>query len=230
MRNVTFDEKYKLLANLSLFAHLDRDELAALATHARVDHHHAGSTIFLKGSPGRCMMAVLHGSVRISSPSAGGREVVFNIINPGDVFGEIALLDGLERTADATAPTDCDLLVLDRRDFRPVLLRHPDFCVALLELMCHRLRQTSMQVEESMFERLDSRTAKALLRLARTAGEAASPAPVSLRLSQQQLGNMVGASRESINRLLRAWQREGLVDLAKGCIVIRDPAALEQLV
>jgi CRP/FNR family transcriptional regulator, cyclic AMP receptor protein len=229
MRSATFCEKRKFLENLPLFARLDRNELAALATRARVEHHSAGSTVFLKGSPGRCMMAVLRGGVRISSPSAGGREIVLNVINPGQVFGEIALLDGLERTADAVAIMDCDLLVLDRRDFRPVLLRRPDFCVGLLELLCQRLRQTSLQVEDALFERLDSRVAKALFRLACPPGQAAPAGPIPLQLSQLELGNLVGASRESINRTLRAWQREGIVELAKGSIVILDVNALIRL-
>jgi CRP/FNR family transcriptional regulator, cyclic AMP receptor protein len=228
MRGValTLCEKRRFLENLPLFARLDQDELATLATSARVEHHSAGGTIFLKGSPGRCMMAVLRGGVRISSPTAGGREIVLNIINPGEVFGEIALLDGLERTADAVATMDCDLLVLDRRDFRPVLLRRPDFCVGLLELLCHRLRQTSLQVEDALFERLDSRVAKALFRLVCPPGTTAPAGPIPLQLSQAQLGNLVGASRESINRTLRAWQRDGIVELAKGSIVIRDISAM----
>ena len=226
MRSATLYEKRRILENLSLFARLDRDELASLAARARVEQHPAGSTIFLRGSPGRCMMAVLRGGVRISSPSAGGREIVLNIINPGEVFGEIALLDGLERTADAVATTDCDLLVLDRRDFRPVLLRHPEFCVGLLELLCQRLRQTSLQVEDALFERLDGRVAKALFRLVCPPGTAPPAGPIPLQLSQLQLANLVGASRESINRTLRAWQREGIVELTRGSIVIRDISAM----
>jgi CRP/FNR family transcriptional regulator, cyclic AMP receptor protein len=226
MAGARFPPKRELLRSLQFFSKLDERDIDSLAGHARTERHPAGSLIFAKGSPGRSMMTVLHGSVRISSSSASGKEVVLNIVNPGEVFGEIALLDGRERTADAVAIADCDLLVLDRRDFLPVLLGKPEFCVALLELLCRRLRQTSVQVEDALFEKLDSRMAKALLRLAGAAKEAAVPAPVPIRISQQQLANMVGASREGVNRMLRIWERDGIVELKKGSIVIHETGRL----
>jgi CRP/FNR family transcriptional regulator, cyclic AMP receptor protein len=229
MPGSTLVQKRELLKSLVLFSRLDEGELDAVAARARIERHPAGEQIFAKGSPGLGMMSVLRGQVLISSTSPAGKEIVLNIIKPGEVFGEIALLDGLERTADATAMSDCELLVLDRRDFLPMLLRRADFCVALLELVCRRLRQTSLQVEDALFERLDIRIAKVLIRLVGTGGEGGRQQTASVRLSQQQLGNMVGASRESVNRQLRAWQREGLVALTKGSIVIRDLAELERL-
>src|SRR5437899_5536367 len=133
-------------------------------------------------------MAVLRGSIKISSLSSEGKEIVFGIINAGEIFGEIAVLDGEERSADATAMTDCELLVLNRRDFLRVLENRADLCMILLRILCRRLRQTSEQVEDVMFRHLDSRVAKALLHLAEGVGLHGTS--VELHVSQRELGNI----------------------------------------
>jgi CRP/FNR family transcriptional regulator, cyclic AMP receptor protein len=227
----TQEEKRELLERHFLLGKLSRRGIEALLAHARVERYPAGREIFAKGSPGRSMMAVLRGTVKISSPSVAGKEIVLNIIAAGEIFGEIALLDGEERTADATAMTDCELLVIDRRDFMPLLEDNPEVAGMLLKILCRRLRQTSAQVEDVLFRHLESRIAKALLNLAHSVGEhAASGRALGVHLSQQELGNIVGSSRESVNRQLQLWHKAGLVELAKGTIVIRDQMALERLV
>jgi CRP-like cAMP-binding protein len=175
------------------------------------------------------MMAVLAGRIKISAPAQSGREVVLAIIDAGEVFGEIALLDGDPRTADATALSDCDLLVIDRRDFIPFLERRSDLCMRLLKLLSQRLRQTDDQIEAALFERLDTRLARALMRLASSASTPAPDGPVQLNVSQHELAGMIGATRERVNKQLHAWQRDGLVELGKRLIVIRDARAIEAL-
>jgi len=230
MRTLSQSEKTRLFEGHALFGQLSAEDIDALLSHARFHHHHTGELIFAKGSPGRSMMAVLEGQIRISSTAAGGREVVLAILHPGEIFGEIALIDGGERTADATAMTDCDILIVDHRDFIPFLERRGDLCVKLLRILCRRLRQTDEQVEAALFERLEGRVAKALIRLAAEDGNGQKPgSPVRLRVSQQELAGMVGASRESVNKQLHVWQRGGFLQLGKRLIVIRDPSALEEL-
>ena len=230
MRTVSRSEKLKLFEGHALFGQLSAEDIDALLAHARFEHHRAGDIIFAKGSPGRSMMAVAEGSIRISSTASPGREVVLAIMHAGDVFGEIALLDGGERTADAIAMTDCEILIIDHRDFIPFLEKRGDLCVKLLRILCRRLRQTDEQVEAALFERLEGRVAKALIRLA--AGEEDTRrhnAPIRLRVSQQELAGMVGASRESVNKQLHVWQRGGFLELGKRQIVIRDPRMLQEL-
>jgi CRP/FNR family cyclic AMP-dependent transcriptional regulator len=226
----TYDEKRRLFERHFLLGQLSSQEIDALIAHSRVARYPAGREIFAKGSPGQSMMAVLRGIVKISSPSPAGKEIVLNLINPGEIFGEIAVIDGEARTADAVALTDCELLVLDRRDVMPILERHAEICMTLLKILCQRLRHTSEQVEDVLFRHLESRIAKALLQL--TAGGGAEPRGLSadLRLSQRELGNLVGGSRESVNKHLQSWHRAGLIRLARGSIVIRDPAAIERLI
>jgi CRP-like cAMP-binding protein len=173
------------------------------------------------------MMAIIAGSVRISAPSPAGHDIVLAILNAGEIFGEIAVLDGQDRTADATAIADSYLLVLDHRDFVPFLERRADLCILFLKLLCQRLRLTDRQVAEAMFGRLEDRMAKALVRLA---GGAVLPGHGAvLRLSQQELAGMVGATRESVNKQLQVWQGAGKLRLGKRLIEIPDLAAIEVL-
>ena len=230
MHTPTHAEKRKLLEGHFLFGRLNSAELDSLLTYTRVEHVPARQEIFAKGSPGDRMMAVMQGRVKISSLSPDGREVVLNIICAGELFGDIALIDGKERTADAVAMTDCDLLVLHRRDFLPFLERHADVCIVLLGVLCERLRRTSEQLEDISFRHLQSRLAKVLLRLARSdSSDKAKARRVDLGLSQRELGTIVGGTRESINKHLQALHRSGVIELEKGSILIRDVAALERI-
>jgi CRP/FNR family cyclic AMP-dependent transcriptional regulator len=231
MSSPTHEEKREIFQRHFLLGKLSSNEIDTLINYARVEHYPAGREIFAKGSLGQCLMAVLQGSIKISSLSAGGKEIVFAIFNAGDIFGEIAVLDGEERSADATAMSDCELLVLNRRDFLPVLEDHADLCMILLKILCHRLRQTTGQVEDVMFLHLESRVAKALLQLVERIGlRALHSSSVELHVSQRELGHMAGGSRESVNKFLQNWHRRGLIDLSKGSIMIRDVQAVERLI
>jgi CRP/FNR family cyclic AMP-dependent transcriptional regulator len=127
--------------------------------------------------------------------------------------------------------TDCELLVLNRRDFLHLLETRADLCMILLRILCRRLRQTSEQVEDVMFRHLESRIAKALLQLAESVGlHGLQGASVELHVSQRELGNMAGGSRESVNKILQNRHRQGLIDLGKASVLIRDLEALRRLI
>ena len=231
MNSPTHQEKRQIFERHFLFGKLSASEIDSLISYSRVERYPAGREIFAKGSPGQSLVAVLRGSIKISSLSNEGKEIVFNIINAGEIFGEIAVLDGEERSADATAMTDCELLVLNRRDFLRLLENRADLCMILLRILCQRLRQTSEQVEDVMFRHLESRLAKALLHLAESVGlHGPQSTSVELHLSQRELGNMAGGSRESVNKILQNWHRQGLIDLGKASVLIRDIEALRRLI
>jgi CRP/FNR family cyclic AMP-dependent transcriptional regulator len=183
-----------------------------------------GATIFAKGDPGTGLMAVLWGSVKMSVPTADGREVVLNIINPGEIFGEMALLDGRPRSADAVAMDDCELMVIDRRDFIPFLRGEPDIALKFIEILCARIRRTSEQVEDVMYLSFPGRLAKTLLQL--TGGAGASAPHRNVRITQRELSSIIGMSRESTNKQLRAWEERKWVKLQRGGIAVLDPNAL----
>ncbi len=222
---------HAILAQHFLLRHLPAAELRRLGDLATVRSHDTGESIFLKGDEGNAMMAVLSGRVRICCYSADGREIVLNVINPGEVFGEIALIDGGERTADAFAMEATDLLVLHRRDFLPFLERNPSVCVQLLEMMCRRLRETSAQLEDFNFLDLRARLAKRLLSLADRYGQrTARGTAIGVRLPQHLLASMIGTSREAVNKQLRTWAGEGLIDVRRGAIVVVAREGLQQIV
>jgi CRP/FNR family transcriptional regulator, cyclic AMP receptor protein len=224
------DDARRLLAECYLFRELDADERDALFGRVRVRNYAAGETIFLMGSPGDSMMAVLSGSVRISVPSPEGKEIVLAILQPKEVFGEIALLDGKERTADARAMTACSLAILERREVLSFLARHPHVWPKLVGVLCSRLRNTDQHIAELALLELPARLANALLRLANAEQQASSGrATLQIQLSQRELGNICGATRESINKCLRAWQRRGIVQIEESLITVANRTALEEL-
>jgi CRP-like cAMP-binding protein len=231
MNSPTHQEKRQIFERHLLFGKLSASEIDSLISYSRIERYPAGREIFAKGSPGQSLVAVLRGSIKISSLSNEGKEIVFNIISAGEIFGEIGFLDGEERSADATAMTDCELLVLNRRDFLRLLENRADLCMIMLRILCQRLRQTSEQVEDVMFRHLESRLAKRLLHLAESVGlHGLQSTSVELHISQRELGNMAGGSRESVNKILQSWQRQGLIDLGKASILIRDIEALRRLI
>ena len=230
MNSPTHNKKRQIFAQHFLFGKLSIDEVDSLIGSTWVEQYAAGREIFDKGSPGQSVMTVLRGSVKISSLSSDGKEAVFRIVNGGEIFGEIAALDGAERSARATAMTYCELLVLNRMDFLRMLENRADLCIIMLRILCRRLRQTSEQVEDVMFCHIESRVAKALLQLADSVGlHGLQSKSVKLHIAQRELGNMAGGSRESVNKILQGWHRQGLIDLGKASILIHDIDALNRL-
>jgi len=219
-----------VLAQCGLFRRLGNGEREALFARARTQKYAANESIFLMGSPGDSMVAVLKGTIRISVPSSDGKEIVLAILGPGEICGEIALLDGKERTADARAATDCSVVVLERRDVLAFFAQFPDAWSKLIDVLCERLRTADQQMAEFALSPVPVRLAKALLRLATSDGQPVNGHPVErVHLTQRELGNVIGATRESVNKYLRAWQRKGCVRIADRLIVITNRDAVEDL-
>jgi CRP-like cAMP-binding protein len=231
MNFLTHNGKRQIFEQHFLFGKLSTGEIDSLIRYTRVEQYQAGREIFDKGSAGQTLMAVLRGSIKISSLSSDGKEVVFRIINAGEIFGEIAALDGGQRSADATAMTDCELLILSRRDFLRILENQANLCIILLRVLCRRLRQTSEQVEDVTFRHLKSRVAKALFQLAESVGlRGLQGESVELHVSQRELGSMAGGSREAVNKILQNWHRHGLIDLGKAYILVHNIDALRRVI
>ena len=166
--------------------------------------------------------------MKISTSSAEGRSAILNLIGSGEVFGEIALLDGGERTTDAIANSDCELFVIDRREFIPFVRSQPALAMKFIELLCARLRWTSQQVEQVILQNLPGRLASALLGL--TEERKFDSGSGTLAITQQEISEMVGMTRESINKQLRAWSARNWVRLEHGAIVVLNTEALRELV
>jgi len=218
------------LGQPGLLRRLGDAEREGLFARGRIRHYAANDVIFLAGQPGESILAVLSGAIRISIPTADGRDIVLAILGPGDICGEIALLDRGERTADARAAIDCSVVVLERRDVLAFLAQHPGAWTMLIEMLCQRLRGAQQQIAEFALAPVPVRLAKALLRLATAEGDAADgDTRACVHLSQVELAGVIGATRESVNKYLRAWQRKGCLQIADRRIVITDRAAVESL-
>jgi CRP-like cAMP-binding protein len=213
-----------------LFEAMQPEEVEAVLQMATERRVRRGQMIVQKGDEGSAMMAVLRGRVRISAVSADGKEVTLNVIDPGDIFGELSLLDGKPRSADAVAIEDTLLLVLERRHLLPFLNSRPELMLRLLAVMCERLRRTSVALEEIALFELPVRLARVLAQLADDYGRpSAAGTRIDFKLSQRDLSTLVASSRESVNKQLRAWRKEGLLDLDAGYIVLRHPTALREM-
>jgi CRP/FNR family cyclic AMP-dependent transcriptional regulator len=210
-----------------IFCDLEPEALDQLCRYAKHSKLKRGSTIFSKGDPGNSLFAVVSGTVKISNSSADGRSAILNLIGAGEIFGEIAVLDGQARTADATANTSCEIFAIDRREFLPFVRSQPALAMKFIELLCTRLRWTSDQVEQVILQNLPGRLAGALIRL--TEKYKLAPTGRTIAITQQEISEMVGMTRESINKQLRAWAARNWVRLEHGAIVVLDTAALQTL-
>ena len=220
-------DKRAFLSGHPIFGALGPELLNQLSSYAIPRTFKRGTMICERGAPGTALFAICSGTVKISAPSADGKGAVFNLISEGAIFGEIAVLDGLPRTADAIALTDCELMVIERRDLVALIRERAEFALKLIEVLCRRLRHTTGQLEDVMLLDLPGRLAKALLQ----ASDGAAPAPgkQKVALTQRNLSEMIGVSRESTNKQLRAWEKQKLIELQRGGIVILAPQALETI-
>lgn len=224
-----FIDKEKLLGQSPIFRALDPDARRDLAAFAHVRRYAAGEVIFTMGSPDQSMMAIAEGTVRVEVVTPTGRDVTLSDLRPGDVFGEIALLDGGERSATVRALGSCTLVVLERRLLLDVLQRNPKLAIRLIELLCQRVRRSDERMMEIAFMSLPTRLARLLLRLS-VSPPARPDAPLSrLSFSQSDLAKMIGNTRENVNRCLRKWQDGQLIDLRDGWLILNDRAGLEAI-
>ncbi|MGY4307217.1 CRP/FNR family cyclic AMP-dependent transcriptional regulator [Bradyrhizobium sp. USDA 4369] len=219
--------KLSVLRQHPIFRELEPDALDQLCRYAKPTSLKRGATIFSKGDPGSSLYAVISGTVKISVSSPDGRNAILNLISAGEIFGEVAVLDGRERTADATASTNCEILVIDRREFLPFVKQQPVLAMKFIELLCDRLRWTSDQVEQVILQDLPRRLASALLGL--TEKRKLDPSSRTIAITQQEISEMVGMTRESINKQLRAWAARDWVRLEHGAIVLLNPEPLRGL-
>src|SRR5258708_4370119 len=182
-------DKRAVLREHPIFRVLGPDLIERLASYAHTRTVAAGTTIFARGDAGTCLFAVCAGTVKITNRSLDGKDAVFNLINVGEIFGEIALLDGGPRTADAMAMTDCELMVIDRREFVPLVESRPDIALRLIEVLCGKLRHTSEQIEDMMVLDCPARLDKTVLRLA---GNSEFSSQGRVTITQREHGQIIG--------------------------------------
>ena len=218
------------LASVPFFSGLDADSLESVGRGMRTRRFRRGEVIFHLGDPGDALFIVMSGAIKIMIPSDGGDEAILATLRAGDVFGELAVLDGAPRSATATALEATETLVLPRTQFRELLATEPAIRDALLASLASELRRLTNHVEELHFLDITGRLASRLVRLATESGSKDADGTVRLGspLTQGDLAAMIGCTRQSVNKLLGMFTDDGLIRLDRDSIVILDLDGLAQ--
>ena len=217
------------LQGLPWFGGLATETITQLAQGARKRSFRPGTIIFHKGDPGNSMFIILTGQVQIILPSPGGDEAILGVLDAGECFGEMALLDGQPRSATIVTTEPTDTLMIGREAFLKAVEAHPRIAIDLLQLLANRLRDTDALVEDAIFLDVPGRLAKKLLELAVTYGRpGADGTLIDLRINQRALAAMVGATRESVNKHLRAYRSRGIIAIDRQRITICRPEELRR--
>jgi CRP-like cAMP-binding protein len=220
--------KVELLKNVSLFAGLSERELNSLAQCLARRTFGRGAIIFHKDSPGRTLYVIETGKVRIFVLSESGREISVNVYGPGDVFGELALLNGLPRSAGAMVVEKATVLTLHRDDFLWHLREYPEMARSIIEVLSARLRYTTVHAESLAFLDVYGRVASKLLELAERFGvERGEAIEIDLQLTQTELASWVAATREHVNKVLGAFRDQGLIRIEGQRIRVLDRPRLQ---
>ncbi|WP_376795012.1 Crp/Fnr family transcriptional regulator [Thermogemmatispora sp.] len=217
------------LKQVSSFAELPDEDLRELMAVAKKRTFRPGEVIFHRDDPGQVLYIIKEGKVKIVINSPDGQEIALVIFGKGEYFGEFALLDGLPRSADAVAMERVECYTLLRDDFHRVLLKNPRIAIHMLEALSRRLRNTDKMIEDLIFLDVYGRVAKKLLELAELHGVPTEDGiRIDIRLTQQDLASMVGASRESVNKVLGFFSGKGYISTDHHRITLRRPAELKE--
>src|SRR5580693_7963804 len=203
-----------VLARNLLFRGLSPATLEQIARLCVRRAYERNAVIFSQSDPGDALFGVVTGRVRISVSSPSGREVFLNIMEPGDTFGEIALLDGRPRSATASAAARSELILITRDHFLELLKREPALVSHIVQLLCERIRWTSGLAEESALLSVPERVARRLLSLGQLHGRETANG-VELSISQEEMARFLGLSRQAVNQYLQNWKVQGWLTLGR---------------
>jgi CRP-like cAMP-binding protein len=221
----------KVIRAQSILGCLAEPDLLALVRQSQIRALPKNRVLFRHGDEGRCVILILQGHVKLSSMAANGREVMLEIARPGTIFGELAVLNGSPRQADATTLTACRVMAIDGGLFKRLVARTPEAMFAAIRVLSDRLHAVTTQGMDAVSLPAPVRLAKALLHLAELHSQRVGGCvQIGFQLSQRELGAMTGLIRESINKHLNAWRAAGWIELAGGSVTLCDVAALQDFV
>ncbi|MGN6275965.1 MAG: Crp/Fnr family transcriptional regulator [Solirubrobacterales bacterium] len=221
----------ELLKSVPLFADLEEEELERFSQVAVPRSFPAGTRVFHEGDDSDACYIVKDGSFRVTREHSDGRAITLATLGPGEIFGELAMLDGDKRSASAEALTDGDLLALPANDVRALLARHPEISLKLVAGLVRRLRAANVRLSRQSFQTVPSRVAGILAQLSREAqpdGDAEEE--VTIEMNQTDLAQLAGTSRESVSRFLAELERAGVVRSGRGRVTVLAPAKLRNYI
>jgi CRP/FNR family transcriptional regulator/CRP/FNR family cyclic AMP-dependent transcriptional regulator len=217
------------LKQVPLFADLADEDIRELMAVARRRIFRSGEVIFHRDDPGQVLYVIKEGKVKISLISPEGQEISLVVFGKGECFGEFAILDGLPRSADAIALERVECYTLQRSDFHKTIMKNPKIAIQVMEVLSRRLRTTDQMVENLIFLDVYGRVAKKLLELADSYGSKVDNGiRIEVRLTQQELASMVGASRESVNKVMGYFTDKNFISTDKHRITLHRIADLKR--
>jgi len=217
------------LKQVPLFADLADEDIRELMSLAKRRTFRNNEVIFHREDPGQVLYVIKEGKVKISLISPDGQEISLVVFGKGECFGEFAILDGLPRSADAVALEKVECYTLQRSDFHNAIMRNPKIAIQIIEVLTKRLRSTDQMVEDLIFLDVYGRVAKKLLELADTHGTKVDDGTrIDVRLTQQELASMVGASRESVNKVMGYFTDKNLISTDKHKITLHRISELKR--
>jgi CRP/FNR family transcriptional regulator, cyclic AMP receptor protein len=223
------DKETSYLKQVSFFSDLLEEDIHALTSVAKRRTFRAGEVIFHRDDPGQVLYMIKEGKVKICIISPDGQEVSLAVFGKGEYFGEFSLLDGLPRSTDAVALEKVECHTLQRSDFHNAILKNPKIAILVMEALTKRLRNTDQMVEDLIFLDVYGRVAKKLLELADAHGvKVEDGVRIDIRLTQQELASMVGASRESVNKVLGYFTEKNFISTDKHRITLHRTADLKR--
>jgi CRP/FNR family cyclic AMP-dependent transcriptional regulator len=217
------------LKQVPLFAGLADEDIRGLMALAKRRTFRSGEVIFHREDPGQVLYVIKEGKVKISLISPDGQEISLVVFGKGECFGEFAILDGLPRSADAVALEKVECYTLQRSDFHNAIMKNPKIAIQIIEVLTRRLRSTDQMVEDLIFLDVYGRVAKKLLELADTHGTKVDDGTrIDVRLTQQEIASMVGASRESVNKVMGYFTDKNFISAEKYKITLHRISDLER--
>jgi CRP/FNR family cyclic AMP-dependent transcriptional regulator len=217
------------LKQVSFFADLADEDIRELRAVARRRTFRNGEVIFHRDDPGQVLYVIKEGKVKICLTSPDGQEVALVVFGKGECFGELAMFGGLPRSADAITLEKVECYTLQRSDFHSAIMKNPKIAIQVLEELAKRLRNTDQMVEDLIFLDVYGRVAKKLLELADTHGvKSEDGIRIDVRLTQQELASMVGASRESVNKVIGYFTDKNFISTDKHRVTLHRMAELKR--
>jgi CRP/FNR family transcriptional regulator len=219
-------QSVELLARVPLFSELSRDELERISRVSVARSFPAGVRVFHEGDRSDACYLVRSGDLRVTREHPDGRAIALATLGPGDLFGELAMLDGEARSASVETLSDAELLALPAADVRRLLADHPEISVKLIAALTRRLRETNERVARQSFQTVPSRVAGVLTQLIAEESAPTGRQAITIRMTQADLAQLAGTSRESVSRFLATLERAGVVRVGRGRVTVLEPRRL----
>jgi len=220
----------EFLSTLSLFAVLEQDQLEQIASRVQRRAFAPGVTLFYQDMPGTTMYMIETGSVRMISIGRTGQELTLNVLGPGEIFGELSILDGQQRSATALTLAPTEVWLLSQADLREFMREYPSVNQAMIQILVERVRATARRLEAMTFQDVLGRLAFELLSLAERSGQPCEVGiEITIPLTQVDLATMVGATRESVNKAVSILRTQELIDMDGTRWFIQNPEGMQQI-